>query len=116
MPGWYARWVECVLPYVMVGRRQWEGALELCVNALAQARAAGDLSGQADVLYCMAVLARETGRLADAGAHLRESAAIAANGPYRLRLVDCLDEGGHWCAATGQYAAAISPWQQVVFH
>jgi predicted ATPase/DNA-binding CsgD family transcriptional regulator len=110
MPGWYARKVEHVLPYVMVMSGHLDGAGELCVRALAQAKAAGDLSHQADALYLMASLARQTGRLADARAPLREVVELATHAGYRLRLIDALDEGGYLCAAAGQYTAAITLW------
>lgn len=110
MPGWYARKVEHVLPYVMVMSGRLDGVHEMCVQALAQARAAGDLSHQADTLHVMASLARQTGRLADARDHLRQVVELATHAGYRLRLIDALAEGGCWCAAAGQYAAAVTLW------
>jgi DNA-binding CsgD family transcriptional regulator len=53
-------------------------------------------------------LARETGRLADAGAHLREAVELAVYAGYRMRFIDALDEGAYWCAATGRYDAAVT--------
>jgi DNA-binding NarL/FixJ family response regulator len=87
-----------------------DGALELCVRGLAQARAAGDLSDEADTLFLIATLERQTGRLADAQAHLYETVELAAHAGYRLRLIDALDEGGYWCAAAGKHAAALTLW------
>jgi len=110
MPGWFAREVEIVLPFVMVMSGHLDGALELCIEALAQARAAGDLGGQADVLFFLALLARQTGRLADARAHLREVVELAMHAGYRIRLIDAVEEAGYCCAATGQYAAAVTLW------
>jgi DNA-binding CsgD family transcriptional regulator len=110
MPGWSARKVEHILPYVMVMSGQLDGALELCVRALAQAKEAGDLTAEADTLFSTAGLALQTGRLADAGAYLRETVELAMHAGYRLRVIDALDEGGHWCAAAGQHAAAVTLW------
>jgi predicted ATPase/DNA-binding NarL/FixJ family response regulator len=110
MPGWHARKVEHVLPYVMVMSGHLDGALELCVGALAVAKAAGDLSDEADTLFLMAALARQTGRLADARAYLHETVGLAMHAGYRLRFLDALEEGGYWCAAARQYAAAITLW------
>ena len=110
MPGWRARKVERVLPYLMVMSRHLDGALELYVRVLAQARAAGDLVDQSDALFFMAVLARETGRFAEAGAHLREAVELAVYAGYRMRFIDVLDEAGYWCAATGRYEAAVTLW------
>ena len=58
----------------------------------------------------MAALARQTGRLADARAHLREAVELAMHAGYRMRLIDAVEEAGYWCAATGQYAAAVTLW------
>jgi predicted ATPase/DNA-binding NarL/FixJ family response regulator len=110
MPGWFARWVEQVLPYVLVFSGHPDGALEPCVEALAQARAAGDLRGQADALFIMAVLARQTGRPDDARARLREAVDLAMHAGFRLRVIDAVQEAGYWCAATGQYGAAVTLW------
>ena len=110
MPGWRARKVEHVLPYVMVMSGHLDGALELCVRALAQAKAAGDLSDEADTLFLMGALARQTGRLADARAYLNETVELALHASYRLRLIDALEEGGYWCSAAGQHAAAVTLW------
>jgi hypothetical protein len=87
MPGWCARKVERVLPYALVMSGCLDGTLDLLVQALAQARAAGDLIDQADKLHLMAILARETGRLADARAHLREPIELAVHAGYRVRLL-----------------------------
>jgi predicted ATPase/DNA-binding CsgD family transcriptional regulator len=110
MPGWQARKVEHVLLFVMVMNGRLDGALELSVRSLAQARAAGDMSDEADTLFLMATLERQTGRLANARAHLHETVDLAMHAGYRLRLIDALDEGGYWCAAAGQYAAALTLW------
>jgi predicted ATPase/DNA-binding CsgD family transcriptional regulator len=110
MPGWFARNLESIMPFVMVTSRHLDGALGLCVEALARARAAGDLSEQADALFLMADLARHTGRLADARAHLRETLELAMHAGYRIRLIDAMGQVGYWCAAAGQYAAAVTLW------
>jgi predicted ATPase/DNA-binding CsgD family transcriptional regulator len=110
IPGWHARKVERVLPWVLVNSGHPEGTLDLCAQVLQHARTAGDLGEQADILSLMEDLAFMTGRLADARAHLREAAELAMHGGYSLRLVDILDEVGYLCAATGQYAEAVTLW------
>ena len=87
MPGWLARKVEHVLPYVMVMSGHLDGALELCVQALAQAKAAGDLSDEADTLFLMAALARQTGRLAD----VRRLPARDSRARHACRLPAAID-------------------------
>jgi predicted ATPase/DNA-binding NarL/FixJ family response regulator len=110
MPGWSARKVELALPWVLVLSGHLDGTLDRCTQVLMQARAVGDVMGQADVLYLMAVLARRTGQLAQAGAHLRETAELATRADYPMRLIDVLDESGSLCAEAGQSAAAITLW------
>ena len=110
VPGWCARATGLVLPWVLVVSGKTEGTLDLFADVLTQARAAGDLSGQATTLFIMAVLARETGQLADARAHLRETVDLAIFGGERLRLIDAVEEAGYWCAATGRYAAGLTLW------
>jgi predicted ATPase/DNA-binding CsgD family transcriptional regulator len=110
MPGWCARKVEGVLPFVMVQSGHLDGALELCAQALARAREAGDLIEQADMLFFMADLERQTGRLAEARADLREAFELAAFSGYRLGLINIVEEAGYWCVAVGQHAAAVTLW------
>ncbi len=108
IPGWSARKVKVTLPWALVYSGHLDDTLDLCAKVLAQARAAGDVSGQADALFLMAVLARQTGRLAEAEAYLRETAELAMQAGDRLRLIDVLDTGGSLCVAAGQYAAAVA--------
>jgi tetratricopeptide (TPR) repeat protein len=110
MPGWRARQIESVLPWMLVESGQLEGTAELLAEILAHARAAGDLHDQADAHFMLAVVARETGRPADAGPHLRETIELAAYSSYRIRLTDAVEEAGYWCAANGRYDAAITLW------
>jgi predicted ATPase/DNA-binding CsgD family transcriptional regulator len=114
LPGWCARKVWALLPWTLVASGQLDGAQELCEEVLAQARAAGDLGSQADTLYLMSMLASKTGRLAEAGMHLRESAELAVYRGYPLRLVDIVDEAGFLCAAAGRYAEAVALWSAMV--
>lgn len=110
MPGWSARKTASVLPYVMTMSGHLDGVLDLCAEALAQSRVAGDLIDQADILYLMAVLARQAGRLAEAGPPLREAVDLATHVGYRMRLIDTLDEAGYWCAAARRHVAAVTLW------
>jgi len=82
----------------------------LLAEILAHARAAGDLHDQADAHFMLAVVARETGRLADAGPHLREAVELAAYASYCIRLIDAIEEAGYWCSADGRHDAAVTLW------
>jgi predicted ATPase/DNA-binding CsgD family transcriptional regulator len=110
MPGWCARTIELALPWMLVESGQPEGTLNLFADVLAQARAAGDLHHQADTLFMMAVLSRQTGQLTDARSQLREAVELALFSGDRMRLIDTVDEAGYWCAATSRSAAAITLW------
>jgi DNA-binding NarL/FixJ family response regulator len=110
LPGWLARQAWEALPGALVYSGHLDGAQDLCEEVLTQARAAGDLNEQADVLFLMAMLARKSGHLADCGVYLREAAEVALHGGYLLRLIDLVDEGGFLCAATGRQAEAITLW------
>ena len=48
--------------------------------------------------------------LADAPPHLRQAAELAAYTSYRMRLIETVEETGYWCAANGQYDAAVTLW------
>ena len=110
IPGWTARRCGVALVNVLVGTDQIAAAQQICADILVQARDAGDLGDQADLAYLAQTLARQDGQMADAGAHLRESLRIAAQTGSRLRMIDCLDDCGHLCAATGRWAEAITLW------
>jgi predicted ATPase/DNA-binding CsgD family transcriptional regulator len=81
-----------------------------CADGLAQALQAGDLHSQAHCLAMMADLDRQTGHLAEAGAHLREALELATRIGDRIRLIDCLQQCGDLCAATHRWAEAITVW------
>jgi predicted ATPase/DNA-binding CsgD family transcriptional regulator len=113
MPGWRAREVERILAWALatVGDHEDFGdALDLCAQALVRARTMGDLGAQANLFFIMEVLALKTERLPEARMYLRETAELATHLSSTLRLVDILDEGGFLCAATGQYAEAVTLW------
>jgi predicted ATPase/DNA-binding CsgD family transcriptional regulator len=114
MPGWRARDIERILAWPLAAMSDdpadLDDALALCADALARARAIGDLGAQADLVYLLEVLAFKTGRLPDARMHLRETAELGTHLGSALRLIDILDEGGYLCVATGQHAEALTLW------
>jgi hypothetical protein len=54
--------------------------------------------------------ALRAGRLAEAGAHLRETVKLARHASWALSLIDALDEGAYLCAATGRCVEAVTLW------
>jgi DNA-binding CsgD family transcriptional regulator len=110
LPGWVVRNGAGVLLCALIVNGPHEASPDLYAQAVARARDAGDLVALADCLYLTAVLALQTGRLADAREPLRETLQIAAHAGKRLRVIDALDECGYLCALTGQYAEAVTLW------
>jgi predicted ATPase/DNA-binding CsgD family transcriptional regulator len=110
MPGWRARVIEGLLPWTLEASGHLEGTAELLAETLAHARTAGDPRDQAEAHFMLAVVARKTGRLADAPPHLRQAAQLAAYTGYRMRVIETVEEAGYWCAANGQYDAAVTLW------
>ncbi len=107
---WTAREVGVVLTAALIEAGQPGPATQACAELLARARDAGHLQDLADGLWLMAEIGRQTGRISDAGAHLRESLQVAGRTGDRLRVLDCLDTCGHLCTATGRWAEAITLW------
>jgi predicted ATPase/DNA-binding CsgD family transcriptional regulator len=110
IPGWFARGCAIALASALMEADEMASAQGSCTDALARARGAGDLQDQAECLWLMAELDRQTGRIDDASAHLRESIGLASQTGDRLRLTDCLNTCGHLCAMTGRWAEASTIW------
>ncbi len=110
IPGWVARWCSGFLTVVLINAGDLTSARRTCTDGLAAARQVGDLQTQALCTVLMADLDRQAGRMAEAGTHLREAVGIASRIGNRLRLLECLDSGGHLCAATGRWADAVTMW------
>jgi tetratricopeptide (TPR) repeat protein len=107
LPDWVGRHCVRVMAAALMEAGQAASAQESCAEGLARAREAGDLADQADFLWLTAELDLRTGRMSDAGAHLRESLEVTAQTGERLRMTDCLDTCGHLCAATHRWVAAF---------
>jgi predicted ATPase/DNA-binding CsgD family transcriptional regulator len=110
IPGRLARQISHTLADILIDVGDLAAAEESCVTELDRARQAGDRHSQAFCLDLLAELDQRAGRIAEAGAHLRESLEIATRIGSRLRLIDCLNNCGHLCAATGRWADAITMW------
>jgi len=110
IPGWVARLCDEDLAGVLIEAGEVASAQRRCADGLARARLAGSLFDQADCLQLMAELDRQAGHMAEAGAHLREALEIAARIGFRFRLIYCLDDCGHLCAATRRWGEAVTIW------
>ena len=116
IPDKVARRCSTIYANALVQAGQTALAQEVCRETLARARAAGDLGDQANLLYITVYSARRAGQIADAGAHLRESIALAEKSGDRLRLIDNLDDCAHICAATGRWAEAVTLCSAYIAH
>jgi DNA-binding CsgD family transcriptional regulator len=91
-------------------------ALQSCSAMLTNAEAAGDLGDQADFHETIVYIARHTGQLAGAEEHLRKAIGLALRTSNALRLIDCLDNCAHLCAATSRWPEAITLWAAFQAH
>jgi predicted ATPase/DNA-binding CsgD family transcriptional regulator len=110
IPGWVSRNCSVLFASALKMAGQVTTAQEVGAAGLAAARAVGDLGDQASFLYLLTVCARVAGQAAEAGTYLGECIGLAIQGGNQLRLIDCLDECGFLCAATGRWAEAITLW------
>ena len=110
LPGWVARRYILYWALAMNNVGQGASAQRSCADMLTMAEAAGDLGDQADFHETIVYIARHTGQLAGAEEHLHKAIGLALRTSNPLRLIDCLDNCGHLCAATGQWAEAITLW------
>ena len=110
IPGWIARWCVSCLTIALSETGQVAAAERTCADAVARAREAGALEDLAHDLVVMLELEWMAGRLADAVGNLHEALGIASSIGDWLHMASCLDACGHWCAATGRWAEAITLW------
>jgi predicted ATPase/DNA-binding CsgD family transcriptional regulator len=110
LPDKVARRVELILTVALTDCGDLDSARETCAQGLESARAAGDVTMQADFLYFTTHIALRAGQLDDAGAHIRESLRLTAQSGDWIRVLDCLDDCAQLCAATGRPAEALTLW------
>jgi predicted ATPase/DNA-binding CsgD family transcriptional regulator len=116
IPGWVTR--RCAIAWALglTYAGQGSAAEQVCADMLAMAHAAGDVGDQADFHELIVYIAYHTGHIAGAGEHLREAIRLATQTGNRVRLVDCLDNCGHLCAATARPAEALTLWAAYATH
>jgi len=110
IPGWIARISSLELTPGLIETGDLAAAERSGGAALAQSRAAGDLSTQARVLVDLADLDLRAGRFEDAAEHLRESIQAAARTGEPIDMLNGLDWCGYLCAVTGRDAEAVTVW------
>jgi len=116
IPGWVTRRYTITWALGLTYAGQGASAQQVCADMLAMAQAAGDVGDQADFHELIVYIAYHTGQIAGAGDHLREAIGLATQTGNRVRLVDCLDNCGHLCAATGRWVEAVTLWAAYATH
>ena len=110
IPGGIARVCDNILVLVLIAAGEFSAAERSCFEALDGCREAGDLQTQAALLTLLGHLDLDAGRLIDAAAHLQESLQVSLRIGDQTELLNCVDNCGHLCAATGRWADAITLW------
>jgi predicted ATPase/class 3 adenylate cyclase/DNA-binding CsgD family transcriptional regulator len=110
IPGRLARQCNQTLADILINVGDLAAAENSCLTELDLARQAGDLQSQSFCLDLLAELDQRSGRIREAAGHLREALEIATRIGNRLRMIDCLNNCGHLCAATQRWADAITMW------
>jgi predicted ATPase/DNA-binding CsgD family transcriptional regulator/transcriptional regulator with XRE-family HTH domain len=110
IPGPLARTCNYVLTIVLADAGDLAEAARVGAAGLAQARDAGDLPNQANLLPRIVDLDLRAGRTGDAAAHLREGLHLAVRAGNWFELRTGLSQCGNLCAATGRAAEALTLW------
>ena len=109
-----ARVCGYTLTTVLIEVRDLAAAERTCAAGLAGARDAGDLWSLGNLLEKMVVLDLQSGRYAEAAAHLREAIQTALRTGARRKMLEDLDCCAYLCAWTGRTAEAVTVWAAVV--
>ena len=110
IPGVVARVRDNILALVLIAAGEFAAAERCCSAALDSCREVGDLQTQAALLTLLGHLDLDAGRLTEAAAHLEEAAQVALRISDETELLNCIDNCGHLCAATGRWADAVTLW------
>jgi predicted ATPase/DNA-binding CsgD family transcriptional regulator len=110
IPGTVARVCDNILVLVLIAAGEISAAERCGFEALDHCREAGDLQTQAALLTLLGHLDLDAGRLTDAAAHLQESLQVSLRIGDQTEVLNCIDNCGHLCAATGRWADAITLW------
>jgi predicted ATPase/DNA-binding CsgD family transcriptional regulator len=110
IPGRLARQINHGLAGILVDVGDLAAAEDSCVIELDRARQAGDLLSQSSCLDLLAELDQRAGRIQDAAQHLAEALDISTRTGSLSRVISCLNNCGHLCAATRRWADAVTMW------
>ena len=110
IPGGIARISAMIMALVLAAAGDLGAAERCCTDTLARCREAGDLQAESALLTLLAHVELDSGRLPAAAAHLRESLEVVTRTGEHTELLNCIDNCGHLCAATGRWADALTLW------
>jgi len=110
IPGVLVRVCDNILALVLIAAGEFAAAGRCCATALDSCREVGDLQTQAALLALLGHLDLDAGRLTDAAAHLQEAVQVALRISDETELLNCIDNCGHLCSASGRWADAITLW------
>jgi non-specific serine/threonine protein kinase len=113
IPGSAARFRSYLLVAALMAAGDLAAAEQVCLATLASARTVGDLSFVDSLLTRLVDVKMQAGRPTDAAAYLHEATQLILRIDDRLELINALDGCGHFCAATGRFADAITAWAAV---
>jgi len=116
IPGAMARVSGNIMALVLVAAGDLGAGERYCADTLARCREAGDLQVESALLTLMARVDLDSGRVSAAAAHLRESLQVATRIGEQTELLNCIDNGGHLCAAMGRWADALTLWAALAAH
>jgi len=116
IPGTVARVCDNIMVLVLIAAGELGAAERFCSAALDSCREAGDLQTQAALLTLLGHLDLDVGRLVEAAVHLQESVRVAVRIGDHTELLNCIDNCGHLCAATGRWADATTLWAALAAH
>jgi len=108
--GVIARVSDSIMALVLIAAGELAAAERCCSDALEGCREAGDLQTQAALLTLLAHLDLDAGRPTAAAARLKESVQVALGIAEQTELLNCIDNCGHLCVATGRWADAVTLW------
>jgi predicted ATPase/DNA-binding CsgD family transcriptional regulator len=110
IPGGLARQINHGLAGILVDVGDLAAAEDSCLTELDRARQAGDLYSQSFCLDLLAELDQRADRIPEAARHLGQALEISVRIGSLLRVIACLDNCGHLCAATRRWADAVTMW------
>jgi len=110
IPGKLTRMSAELLGRALITAGKVDQARSRCVDEIARARDAEDLTGLIDFLSLAADLDLRAADPAAASGRIREGVEISARVGYWARTIDLLDACGHLCVATRRWADAVTLW------